>query len=81
MSKGSVQMSFSGKTWPDEAGILALINGDQVPPTDNAWFDRLVASLPNRVGEQPAFDALFENPQVTSVDYKTALELLEAARG
>jgi len=65
----------------DSTGILVLINGDQVPPTDNTWFDRLVASLPNRVGEQPAFDALFENPQVTTVDYKTTLELLEAARG
>lgn len=66
---------------PNEAGILALINGDQVPPADNTWFDKLVASLPNRVGEQPTFDALFEDPQVTTLDYKRAVEILEAARG
>jgi len=66
---------------PNEAGILALINGDQVSPADNTWFDKLVASLPNRVGEQPTFDALFEDPQVTTIDYERAVQILEAARG
>ncbi len=58
-----------------------MVNGDQVVSTDNTWFDRLVASLPESGGQQPAFDALFENPQVTTVDYKSALEILEAAGG
>jgi hypothetical protein len=66
---------------PDTSVILAVINADQMPPTDNTWFDRLVESLPKSVGEKPAFDALVENPQVTTVDYRTALEVLEAASG
>jgi hypothetical protein len=66
---------------PDTAGILAVINGDQVPRTDNTWFDRLVESLPKSIGEKPAFDAVFENPQETTIDYRSALEVLEAASG
>jgi hypothetical protein len=67
---------------PDDAGILAVINGDQIAPTDDTWFDRLLASLPNRVGERPAFDALVYDPQVTTIDYKRAVEtILQAGSG
>ncbi len=77
--RAAVNQSYDA---PDAAGILAVINGDEIPLTDNTWFDKLLASLPNRVGEQPAFDALVDDPQVTTIDYKRAVQtILGAASG
>lgn len=40
---------------------------------NNALFDRLVAGLPNQVGESPRFDQLFDDPNTPVI---TAQELI-----
>jgi hypothetical protein len=60
--------SLSAARPPDSIdAILAVLIGQPVPngESDAAWFDRVVESLPARVGENPTFDGLFESPDTT----------------
>ena len=41
---------------------------------NDALFDRLVSVLPNKVGESPAFDRMFDNPNTPKV---TAIGVIE----
>lgn len=60
---------------PPDPGLTILLDlaSDLARRENEALFDRLVGSLPNRVGENPAFDMLFEDPTVPTL---SAAELL-----
>jgi hypothetical protein len=62
---------------PDASGILAVLNGEDAPD-DHAWFDRLLQSLPERAGQNPAFDALITDSGTTVLTTQQVIAQINA---
>lgn len=61
----------------EASDVLAVLTGagESAGPYQGA-FDRLVESLPTRVGENREFDAVFDTPDVNVMTHQQALDIL-----
>jgi hypothetical protein len=64
----------------DPSGILEVLTGTPgKPDADDGFFDRLVETLPARVGDNPAFDLLVSSPTTGTMTAQELLAVLEAS--
>lgn len=60
------------------ASLLIQLGADAERRQNEEFFDRLVGSLPNRVGENEWFDGLFDDPNTDVVDAAEIISQLNA---